>query len=278
MIKIVELSSCKFNNLGIKELMSKNVVTTTPEQTLYYAARVMGEKHIGSLVVMVYNTPVGMVTERDLLNTVSQGVDLEKDWIGGGDSIRDQKVESIMSYPVTKICSSSSLKEAARLMIEKKIRRIVICDSGTMEGILTASDLIGNLPEAEETMKVWFEVDYFMTKKVVTADEKTLVDHIARIMAEKRIGSVIITKDGEPMGIFTERDLLTKFLAKDESLIMEVGDACSYPLITAPLGITIRDAALIMKSKHIRRLPITKNNKLVGILSARDLIEAYARK
>ncbi len=258
--------------------MSKNVVTTTPEQTLYYAARVMGEKHIGSLVVMVYNTPVGMVTERDLLNTVSQGVDLEKDWIGGGDSIRDQKVESIMSYPVTKICSSSSLKEAARLMIEKKIRRIVICDSGTMEGILTASDLIGNLPEAEETMKVWFEVDYFMTKKVVTADEKTLVDHIARIMAEKRIGSVIITKDGEPMGIFTERDLLTKFLAKDESLIMEVGDACSYPLITAPLGITILDAALIMKSKHIRRLPITKNNKLVGILSARDLIEAYARK
>lgn len=278
MIKIVELVSCKFNNLGIKELMSKNVVTTTPEQTLYYAARVMGEKHIGSLVVMVYNTPVGMVTERDLLNTVSQGVDLEKDWIGGGDSIRDQKVESIMSYPVTKICSSSSLKEAARLMIEKKIRRIVICDSGTMEGILTASDLIGNLPEAEETMKVWFEVDYFMTKKVVTADEKTLVDHIARIMAEKRIGSVIITKDGEPMGIFTERDLLTKFLAKDESLIMEVGDACSYPLITAPLGITILDAALIMKSKHIRRLPITKNNKLVGILSARDLIEAYARK
>jgi len=258
--------------------MSKNVITTTPEQTLYYAAKVMGEKHIGSLVVMAYNTPVGMMTERDLLNTVSQGVDLEKDWIGGGDSIRDQKVESIMSYPVTKICSSSPLKEAARLMIEKKIRRIVICDSGNMEGILTASDMIGNLPEAEETMKAWFEVDYFMTKKVVTADEKTLVDHIALIMAEKRIGSVIITKDGEPMGIFTERDLLTKFLSKDQSLIMEVGDACSYPLITAPIGISILDAALIMKTKHIRRLPITKNNKLVGILSARDLIEAYARK
>jgi len=90
LVKIVELSSGKSNNLSIKELMSKNVITTTLEQTLYDAARVMGEKHIGSLVVMVYDTPVGMVTERDLLNTVSQGVDLEKDWIGGGDSIRDQ--------------------------------------------------------------------------------------------------------------------------------------------------------------------------------------------
>jgi CBS domain-containing protein len=258
--------------------MSKNVVTTIPSQTLYDAARIMGDKHIGSLVVMVYNTPVAMITERDLLNVVSQGVDLEKDWIGGGDSIRDQKVESIMSFPVTKICNSSSLKEAARVMIEKRIRRLAVCDSGKMIGILTASDMIGNLPEVKETMKVWSEVDYFMTKNVVTADEKTLVDHIALIMAEKKIGSVVITRDEKPIGIFTERDLLTKFLARDQSLIMEVGDACSYPLITAPIGINIHDAALIMKTKHIRRLPITKNNKLIGILSARDLVEAYARK
>jgi CBS domain-containing protein len=277
-VEMGKLSDLKLKNSNIRDIMSKNVVTTTPEQTLYDAARVMGERHIGSLVVMVYKTPIGMITERDLLNTVSQGVDLEKDWIGGGDSIRDQKVEAIMSYPITKICSSSPLKEAARLMIEKKIRRVVVCDFGKMVGILTASDMIGNLPEAKETMKVWFEVDYFMTKKVVTADEKTLVDHIAIMMAEKRIGSVIVTSDGKPMGIFTERDLLTKFLAKDQSLIMEVGDACSYPLVTAPLGISVNDAAVIMTSKHIRRLPITKNNKLVGILSARDLVEAYARK
>ena len=59
---------------------------------------------------------------------------------------------------------------------------------------------------------------------------------------------------------------------------MEVGDACSYPLVTAPVGISVHDAALIMTSKHIRRLPITKDKKLVGILSARDLVEVYARK
>ncbi|MCK5562806.1 CBS domain-containing protein, partial [Candidatus Bathyarchaeota archaeon] len=42
-------------------------------------------------------------------------------------------------------------------------------------------------------------------------------------------------------------------------------------------GITVRDAAVIMTAKSIKRLLITKNGKLVGILSARDLIEAYAR-
>ena len=126
-------------------------------------------------------------------------------------------------------------------------------------------------------MHMWFEVDYFMSKDIITADEETSVEDVAKVMGEKGIGSVIITSHEEPIGIFTERDLLTKFLAKDQSLKIEVGKVCSSPLITAPLGISIHDAAAIMTSKRIKRLPITKEGKLAGILSARDLVEAYAR-
>jgi signal-transduction protein with cAMP-binding, CBS, and nucleotidyltransferase domain len=95
-------------------------------------------------------------------------------------------------------------------------------------------------------------------------------------MAKKRVGSVIVTRQGEPIGIFTERDLLTNFLAKDKSLVEEVGNACASPIITAPIGTSVRDAAVIMTKNKIKRLPITQNGKLVGMLSARDLIEAYA--
>jgi len=261
----------------IEEIMTHEVVTITPESTLHEAARLMGEKHIGSLVVMKYDTPVGIITERDLLSVVSRGIDLEKDWLVGGVSIKEEKVEKFMSYPVITICLTSQVKEAARTMIEKRIRRLAVCESGNLVGIITASDMIRSLPEIPETMQVWFEVDYFMTKRVITADEETVVDRVAKIMAENRIGSVIITSEGEPIGIFTERDLLTKFLAKDKSLIKEVGKVCSSPLITAPIGISVHDAAVIMTSKHIKRLPITKERKLVGMLSARDLVEAYAR-
>ncbi|HUU88843.1 MAG TPA: CBS domain-containing protein [Candidatus Glassbacteria bacterium] len=48
--------------------------------------------------------------------------------------------------------------------------------------------------------------------------------------------------------------------------------------MSAQIGISVNEAAAIMASKHIRRLPIVKNDKLVGILSACDLIEVYARK
>jgi CBS domain-containing protein len=262
----------------LENIMIRDIVTITPENTLHDAAKLMGEKHIGSLIVVNYETPVGIITERDLLReVVDRGIALEKDWLVGGASIKEEKVEKIMSYPLITISSNSRIKEASQIMIEKKIRRLAVGEAGKIIGIVTASDLIRCLPETPETMQAWFEVDYFMSKGVITADEEISVEIVAKIMGTKSIGSVVITRNGEPVGIFTERDLLTKFLAKDESLKIAVGDVCTSPLITAPLGITIHEAAAIMTSKHIKRLPITKDNKLVGILSARDLVEAYAR-
>ena len=262
---------------NIASIMTSEVFTINPESTLHEAAQIMGKNHIGSLIVMKYETPVGIITEGDLLNIVSEGIPLERDWIRSSPSIRTEKVEKVMSSPLIRICVNYRLKDAARLMIEKKVRRLGVCDSGDLVGIITTSDMIDSLPQVPETMKPWFEVDHFMSKQVVTADEETLLEKVAMIMAEKHVGSVIVTSQGKPIGIFTERDMLTKFLCKDKSLIEEVGNVCSSPLITAPIGISIHDAAEIMIKKHIKRLPITKDGKLVGVLSARDLVEAYAR-
>ena len=261
----------------IREIM-RHITTITPESTLYEAARLMGKKHIGSLIVIKYETPVGIITERDLLREVAdKEIALEKDWLAGGPTIKEETVEKIMTYPLITISMKSSIKKAAQTMIEKRIRRLAVRGSGKVVGIITATDLIRSLPGFPEKMSVWSEVDYFMTEGIITADEEMSVENVAKIMGKRSIGSVIITGHGEPIGIFTERDLLTKFLAEDRSLNTEVGKACSSPLITAPLGISIHDAAAIMTSKHIKRLPLAKNGKLVGMLSARDLIEAYAR-
>jgi CBS domain-containing protein len=262
----------------VEDIMTREVVTIAPENTLYEATKIMGEKRVGSLVVVKYDTPVGIITERDLLSkAVCSGIDLKKDWLVGGTSIKEEKVEKVMSYPLVTVSAKASIKDAAKMMIEKKIRRLGVRKSGKLVGIMTASDLIRSLPEVPEAMRMWFEVDYFMAKRVITVEEKTLVDAVAKIMGENRIGSVIVTSQGEPKGIFTERDLLTKFLVQDKPLTTEVGKVCSSPLITAPLGISVKDAAAIMSSKGIRRLPIVEKGKIVGIVTARDLVEAYAR-
>ena len=262
----------------IEEIMIRDVITIAPENTIYDAAKIMGEKHIGSLIVIKYDTPVGIITERDLLReVVEKEIALEKDWLTGGVSIQDEKVEKIMSYPLVAIALNSTIKEAAQIMIEKRIRRLVVGKLCKIVGIVTASDLIRSLPKTPKNMSAWSQVDYFMSKSVITADEETLVDDVAKIMGEKSIGSVVITSRGKHIGIFTERDLLTKFLAKNQSLKIEVGKVCSSPIITANIGISVHQAAIIMTSNHIKRLPITAEKKIVGMLSARDLVEAYAR-
>jgi CBS domain-containing protein len=131
-----------------------------------------------------------------------------------------------------------------------------------------------SLPDIPETE---VKVDDFMTREVITADEETSVIRVAKIMGMKRIGSVIITKQGEPIGIFTERDLLTSFLARGRALFTEVGPDCSFPLIMVPAGTSVHRAAAIMALKHIRRLPVVEDGKLIGIITARDLVEAYAK-
>ncbi len=247
----------------VKDIMSTNVITISPEASMDQAADIMGENHIGSLIVSKYNTPVGIVTERDFLSKVLAYEKIPK----------DTRVEAVMSYPLITIASTAKIKEAARLMMSKK-SRLAVFDSGRIVGVVTASDLIRSLPDVPETEA---KVDDFMTKEIVTADEKTPVNEIIKLMSENHIGSVIVTTQGEHFGIFTERDLLSTFLLKSKPLTAEVGRESSSPLITTVAGTSIHRAAALMALKHIRRLPIAAEDKLMGIITARDLVEVYAK-
>jgi len=247
----------------VADIMSKDVATIGPNATMAEAAKVMGEKHIGSLVVLEKGEPKGIVTERDLLSKIlAKGLDPAQ-----------IKVKAVMSSPLITIKPTAKIKEAAQTMIEKK-GRLVVLREGKLTGIITAADLIKSLPESPETA---MKVDKVMTGRIVSVDESMTVAEVTRIMGEQRIGSVIVDRRGEHFGIFTERDLLTTFLAKGRSLETKVSEAASHPLITIPLGMSVHETAVTMATKHIRRLPVVDKGKIVGIVTARDLVEAYAK-
>jgi len=93
-----------------REIMTPDVVTITLEVSLDDAARIMGEKHIGSLIVTNYKTPVGIITERDLLSKV----------LAFGLFLTDEKVKGIMSYPLAEVSVNATIKEVAQEMMRKK--------------------------------------------------------------------------------------------------------------------------------------------------------------
>jgi len=115
-----------------------------------------------------------------------------------------------------------------------------------------------------------------MVKDLVAVDYRTPVREVCKIMGEKKIGSVLVSKNGQIYGIFTERDLVSKVLLEG-SLDDEVGKYTSSPLITVAPDYSLREAARIMADMKIKRLVVMENDEVVGILTSSDLAKAIAK-
>ncbi len=111
-----------------------------------------------------------------------------------------------------------------------------------------------------------------MTKEIVTIDGDSTALEAAKLMTEKGISSVFIVKDGNPIGIVTERDFIKKICAKELAVSqVKIGDIMSKILTTASPDTPIEVAVQRMVNHKIRRLPIMERGKIVGIITVTDL-------
>lgn len=117
------------------------------------------------------------------------------------------------------------------------------------------------------------EVADVMTPQVVTEEEEAPVTKISMAMAVSGIGSVVITKGGKPVGIITDRDIAIKVIMKDRKASeITAKEIMSSPLFTIEPDASIEKACELLAEKGIRRLPVIENDKLVGIISVRNIL------
>jgi CBS domain-containing protein len=94
-------------------------------------------------------------------------------------------------------------------------------------------------------------------------------------MVERRIGAILVKKDGKFVGIWTERDLLLKMTEKGfDPHTAIIGDHMSTPLKTAPHSTRIHKLNEMFLGLYLRHLPIEKNGEFVGLLSIGDVLRA----
>jgi CBS domain-containing protein len=113
-----------------------------------------------------------------------------------------------------------------------------------------------------------------MSSPVVAIDEDALVNRVAELMDRDDMGCIIITdKEGKPLGILTERDLVVRVLAKNAPPdSVKAKEVMTSPLITIEPDATINDAARRMSRLNIRRLGVVYKMRLIGLLSAKDIL------
>jgi len=120
--------------------------------------------------------------------------------------------------------------------------------------------------------KVTLKTANVMTRKVITVDEKATVREAANIMNQFEIGSVITTRKGKPVGIITERDLLKRIVSEGRNAKKTmVKEIMSSPLVVISPETDLEEAACLMFEKKIKKLPVTEQNRLVGLVSLTDI-------
>jgi CBS domain-containing protein len=101
------------------------------------------------------------------------------------------------------------------------------------------------------------------------------LDRAVKSMIERDVGSIIVTDGESAVGIITKGDVLRKaFLKGIDAKNVTVKEIMSKPAFTIEPDATLEEASKLLATNHVSKLPVEKNGKLVGIITASDIIRA----
>lgn len=129
---------------------------------------------------------------------------------------------------------------------------------------------------AEIGLRTRMLVKDVMSSPVITIDEDEFIDKAARLMEQHNIGCIIVTgKQEKPLGIITERDLVTRVLAKNvQQSKLTAKEVMTSPLITVDPDEILSETSRRMSQLNIRRFGVMYKGKLVGVVSSKDILAA----
>jgi citrate synthase len=113
-------------------------------------------------------------------------------------------------------------------------------------------------------------IDSIMTAPPVTAGPDDTLDDVVRRMHDRRVGSVLITKGADLVGIVTERDVLR--LGIDTAGGTPIGDVMTTPVDAIDRSVSLQDALATMRERGYRHMPVTSAGDVLGVVSLRDLM------
>ncbi len=121
------------------------------------------------------------------------------------------------------------------------------------------------------------ELGEFMSSPVLRIDSESSVQDAAILMEANHIGSLIVEEHGDDVGLISEKEMTQKILAKggnpEEIEVSEI----MAPIKSMDRYLPIEEANQYMHDQKIRHLAVTEEDKIVGMLSVKDLVSYYSR-
>lgn len=128
--------------LFIKDIMTRDVKTIEKDRTIKEAARLMARSEIGSLVVTNNSKPIGIITEGDISRAVARGLDPQT-----------IPVSRITKRKLIVVSPDIRVEEAAKIMAERKVKKLPVVEDGKLVGIVTQTDIVSSSFDLVTTLK-----------------------------------------------------------------------------------------------------------------------------
>jgi CBS domain-containing protein len=235
-----------------EKIMTKKVITCSPNDTLLQVQQLMVNNSISRVVIVdANNKPVGIITQKGMINFLVA----DKSRRG----IEEIKTEEVMTKKLITTKREASISNIAKTMVEKSISSVIIVDGeGKLDGIVTKTDITAWY----STIKGAYKVQEFMTAKP-EAD---------MAMMSRLLKPAKVLKEEKPL--FVKGAIA---LPKNVYLLT-AGDIMTADPMTVSKSANLVAAAKLMTKHKISGLPVTDKGKLVGIITKSDIIRAAAHE
>lgn len=254
--------------MPVRLYMTLEPASVRADTSLDEVAALLERRRISAMpVVDERHETVGVISRRDLLRVgelrVPEGRQIPE-W-----RLPEQTAGDVMTTHIVAIAPTTSVAEAASLMLDQRIHRVFVEMNRELRGVLTTRDVMQVIVDK----RVQAPIASFMSSPVQTIAAFEPLQVARRQLKELAVRGLVVVEDGVPVGLFTEEDALA---ARHHEADLAVERVMSQAfLVLRPETPTFR-AAGQMASMHVRRIVVMKEGDLVGILTGFDLAGAAA--
>jgi CBS domain-containing protein len=253
----------------VKEIMTREVATTAASSTIFNVMELMAAKNVGAVIVTDDQMPVGIFTEQDVLKrVVNRKLDSKKTGI-----------RRVMTTPIQVVSEETHIIKSLKKMYKEGFRHLLVRgEKRAMVGIVSMRDILKFAVELGHGLTETQTIGTIMPSNITAVDGSQSIYETIETMIKQNTDCVIVIREEEPKGIFTERDVLKRVAIKNiATRKTPIEEVMTADLVAASHSALIGEVLAEMYKGGFRNMPIqSERGKLVGIVSMGDVLK-YAK-
>lgn len=248
--------------------MTLDPITVREDASLEEVASALERRRISAMpVVDGQGRTVGVVSRRDLLRegqlVVPEGRGVAE-W-----KLPEMRADDVMTRQILSIAPSTSVAEAAALMLDQHVHRLFVEQERRLHGVLTTRDVMRVIVDHHLERPI----SDFMTQPVQTIATFEPLGVARRQLKELKIRGLVVADEGCPVGVFAEEEALA---SRHHDAALAVDQVMGHEVLVLRPEVPAHRAAAQMRATHVRRIVAMKAGDMVGMLTETNLAGAAA--